>query len=72
MWDGDGRLMSVDSGSTWSATYNALGQQVERLASTWRMEILFDPFGGELGNYDGVGNAWWARNVTLGNRSLAI
>ncbi len=71
-WDAEGRLKSVDNGTTWSAVYNAFGHQVERSASTWRMEIVYDAFGQELGTYDGNGSAWWSRNVALGGRSIGI
>jgi len=54
-WDAEGRVASVDNGSTWSFTYNALGQRVQWGYSGGTNEQLFDPSGtwlGQVGGYD--------------------
>jgi RHS repeat-associated protein len=50
-WDAEGRVASVDSGSTWGFTYNALGQRVQWTYSNGAgaNQLLFDPAGGWLG-----------------------
>ena len=48
-WDAEGRVASVDSGSTWSFTYNALGQRVQWAYAGGADQHLFDPAGGWLG-----------------------
>jgi YD repeat-containing protein len=45
-WDAEERVASVDSGSTWSFTYNALGHRLQWAA----------PGGGETRLYDPEGN----------------
>jgi hypothetical protein len=35
-WDAEGRMVSVNGGSTWSATYNAFGQRVDSLLNVKR------------------------------------
>ncbi len=48
--DAEGRLSSVDSGSTWWARYNALGERAEWISSGEADQHLFDPWGTWLGN----------------------
>jgi RHS repeat-associated protein len=54
-WDAEGRVASVDSGSTWSFIYNALGERVQWAYSGGTNQQLFDPSGtwlGQVGSYD--------------------
>jgi RHS repeat-associated protein len=56
-WDAEGRVASVDSGSTWTFTYNALGERVQWAYSNGAgaNQQLFDPSGtwlGQVGSYD--------------------
>jgi RHS repeat-associated protein len=44
-WDAEGRLASVDSGSTATYTYNALGQRVEKKVGSAYTEIVYDGYG---------------------------
>jgi RHS repeat-associated protein len=62
-WDGEERLVQVDSGSTWSYTYNALGQRVEWLQPGVNNELLYDPAGNLVGNWGS-----WSL-VALGSRN---
>ncbi len=48
-WDAEGRVASVDNGSTWAFTYNALGGRVQWGYSGGVEQHLFDPNGGWLG-----------------------
>jgi YD repeat-containing protein len=49
-WDAEGRLISVDNGSTYMMTYNALGQRAELApASGNKNEYLYGASGDELG-----------------------
>ena len=50
-WDAEGRVASVDSGATWSFTYNALGERVQWAYSNGAgtNEDMFDPAGNWLG-----------------------
>jgi RHS repeat-associated protein len=48
-WDAEGRAATVDSGSTWSFTYNALGERAEWAHPGGADEHLFDPSGTWLG-----------------------
>jgi YD repeat-containing protein len=50
-WDGEGRVTSVDSGSTWSFTYNAVGDRVQWVSPGGTYEHMFDPKGAWLGIY---------------------
>ncbi len=74
-WDAEGRLSKVVQGATTYsiATYNAFGQVVETFYPGFnaKVEGLFDPFGQELGYYDGVGNSWWDRDIIVGGRMIA-
>ncbi len=69
-WDAEGRLAKVVQGATTYsiATYNAFGQVVETFYPGFnaKVEGLFDPLGQELGYYDGVGKAWWDRDIYRG------
>jgi RHS repeat-associated protein len=62
-WDAEERLVQVDSGSTWSYTYNALGQRVEWLQPGVNNELLYDPAGNLVGNWGS-----WSL-VPLGSRN---
>ncbi|MGD0693328.1 MAG: RHS repeat-associated core domain-containing protein [Terriglobia bacterium] len=48
-WDAEGRVVTVDSGSTRTFTYNALGERVEWAYPGGASEMLFDPSGAWLG-----------------------
>ncbi len=48
-WDAEGRVASVDGGSTWSFTYNALGDRVQWAYTGGADQHLFDPAGNWLG-----------------------
>ena len=48
-WDAEGRVASVNSGSTWTFTYNALGDRVQSTNSGGTSQYLFDPAGNWLG-----------------------
>jgi RHS repeat-associated protein len=63
-WDAEGRVASVDSGSTWAFTYNAVGNRVQWAYSGGTDEHLFDPAGNWLGNA-GEYSAVWRGNVAL-------
>ncbi len=68
-WDAEGRLISIDNGSTASITFNALGQRVYAnepsvfIGTYWR-----DPSGQFLG---GVSSGGWSAEVPFGGRLLA-
>jgi RHS repeat-associated protein len=49
-WDAEGRVSSVDSGSTASFTYNALGHRVQRNTDGY----FYDPEGNWLGTTGGI------------------
>jgi RHS repeat-associated protein len=65
-WDAEGRVASVDSGSTWSFTYNALGYRVQWASPSGGELHLFDPEGNWLGN----ANSYTL--VRFGERALVI
>jgi RHS repeat-associated protein len=44
-WDGEGRVASVDNGSTWTFTYNAVGDRVQWASPSETDQHLFDPAG---------------------------
>ena len=70
-WDAEGNLISVNGGSTWSATYNAFGQRVERISTCCgRTEELFDPAGQLLGHLNGANGVWWEEYVHFDGRLL--
>jgi YD repeat-containing protein len=69
-WDGEGRLNSVDNGSTWTFTYNALGERVKSHYGTdmnynW-WEYIYDAAGEVVGTTNRV--AWQQRMFPLGGR----
>jgi RHS repeat-associated protein len=49
-WDGEGRVASADSGSTWGFTYNAVGDRAQWAYTGGADQHLFDPSGTWLGN----------------------
>jgi len=48
-WDAEGRVSSVDSGSTWGFTYDAVGDRAQWAYSGGANQQMFDPNGGWLG-----------------------
>jgi len=64
-WDAEGRVSSVDSGSTWGFTYNALGERVQMAAPGGTQELMYDPYGGWLGVYGGYDILWWGDSAYL-------
>ncbi len=69
--DAKGRMVSVNGGSTWSATYNAFGRRVERISTgAGRTEDLFDPSGHLLGHLNGANGVWWEEYVHFDGRLL--
>jgi RHS repeat-associated protein len=65
-WDAEGRVSKVDSGSTWTFTYDALGDRVVWVSGGVTSNALFDPAGnwlGVAGSYD---------FVMLGSRPLLV
>jgi YD repeat-containing protein len=58
-WDAEGRVASVDSGSTWALTYNALGDRVQWVNSGGTYEHMFDPSGAWLGIYGALDILPW-------------
>ncbi len=65
-WDGEGRAASVDSGSTWGFTYNALGDRAQWAYTGGADQHLFDPAG------TWVGNAGSYTLVPLGGRYFVV
>jgi RHS repeat-associated protein len=65
-WDAEGRVASVDGGSTWSFTYNALGDRVQWAYSGGADQHFFDPEGNWLGNYGSLSL------VRFGDRALVV
>jgi RHS repeat-associated protein len=59
-YDAEGRLISVDSGSTASYVYNALGERVEKSVGGTYTEYVFDKDGNPLGenNRSGWTDTW--------------
>ncbi|MCJ7503877.1 MAG: RHS repeat-associated core domain-containing protein [Acidobacteriia bacterium] len=51
-WDAEGRLKSVDDGTTASYVYNALGQRVEKLVSSAYTEIVYGLGGQPIGYHN--------------------
>ena len=68
-WDGEGRVKSVDSGSTWTFTYDALGERVQMTNPSGTQYLAYDVAGnwimvfGEYGNYDVV--RWGGRMFSI-------
>jgi RHS repeat-associated protein len=65
-WDAEERVASVDGGSTWSFTYNALGHRVQWAYAGGADQHLFDPSGVWLGNVGEYSVVWW------GDKALAV
>ena len=65
-WDGEGRVASVDNGSTWTFTYDALGDRVQMTGPSGPQYLAYDVAGnwimvfGGYGNYDAVR---WGRRM---------
>lgn len=73
-WDAENRMVSVDSGSTATQNYNALGQRVERFLpnGSWTFDYLFGLGGEELGLYSAGTAAWFDQNVPMAGRVLVM
>ena len=70
-YDAEGRLASVDSGSTESYIYNALGQEVRFTTPNYTWDHVYDPAGAWIGRYSNGG--WPVSGVFhLGSRPFAI
>ena len=65
-WDGEGRVASVDNGSTWTFTYNAVGDRVQWASPSETDQHLFDPAG------HWVTNAGQFSVVRRGEGTLAV
>jgi RHS repeat-associated protein len=65
-WDAEGRLSSVDSGSTTQATYNALTQQVQRVVTGTTYDYLFGLDNRSMEVWKG--SQWWDAYVRLPGR----
>jgi RHS repeat-associated protein len=48
-WDAEGRMVSIDNGSTARYVYNALGQRVEKQLGSAYTEMVYDAFGSMTG-----------------------
>ncbi len=48
-WDAEGRVSKVDSGTTWTFTYDAVGDRVAWVSGGVTSDHLFDPAGNWLG-----------------------
>ncbi|HEV2499939.1 MAG TPA: RHS repeat-associated core domain-containing protein [Terriglobia bacterium] len=75
-WDAEGHLTTITQGGSAYSTsaYNANGQMVETVYPVFgndRTETLLDPFGRELGYYDGKMNAWFDRDFWVAGRMFA-
>jgi len=68
-WDAEGRMTSVDSGSTAAYVYNALGQRVEKNVGGVHTEIVYDGSGEPIG--ENQGGSWAVTFVNFGGRHLA-
>jgi RHS repeat-associated protein len=65
-WDAEERVKSVDSGSTWSFTYNAVGDRVQWARPGGTDQHIFDAAGTSLGVYGGWDVVW------MGGRVLTV
>jgi len=65
-WDAEGRVSKVDSGNTWTFTYDAVGDRVAWVSGGTTYDHLFDP----AGNWLGVAGSYSI--AMLGNRPLTI
>ncbi len=68
-WDAENRLKSVDTGSTASYTYNALGQRVEKLVGTAYTEVAYDASGEPVGENNRT--SWTQSYVPFAGRHVA-
>ncbi len=68
-WDAENRMKSIDSGSTATYTYNALGQRVEKLVGSTYTEYAYQASGEELGENNRT--SWTVRVVPFAGRHLA-
>jgi RHS repeat-associated protein len=68
-WDAEGRLRSVDSGSTATYTYNALGQRVEKKVGSTYTELAYDASGEPVGENNR--SVWPATYISFNGRHLA-
>ncbi len=68
-WDAENRLKSVDSGTTASYTYNALGQRVEKLVGSAYTETVYDRSGESLGENNRT--TWTQSFVPFNGRHVA-
>ena len=68
-WDAEGRVTSVDNGSTWTFTYDALGDRVQMTGPSGSQYLAYDVAGnwimvfGVYGNYDVV--RWGERMFSI-------
>ena len=70
-YDAEGRLASVDGGSTETYTYNVLGQQVRLTTPNYTWDHVYDAAGSWIGRYSNGG--WPVSGVFhLGSRPFAI
>ena len=70
-YDAEGRLATVDSGSTESYIYNALGQEVRFTTPNYTWDHVYDAAGSWIGRYSNGG--WPVSGVFhLGGRPFAI
>lgn len=68
-YDAEGRMVSVDNGSTATYVYNPLGQRVETSVSGTTMDYVFDTAGQPIGSHV---PAWWqAYYINFQGRHLA-
>jgi RHS repeat-associated protein len=68
-YDAEQRVTGANnSGSAWTATYNALGQAVQGTWPSGPVDVLWDPNGTWLGY---TGGGVWNATVNLGGRALA-
>jgi len=68
-WDAENRLNSIDSGSTATYIYNALGQRVEKNVRGAYTEYAYHPTGQELAENDRSG--WAVRVIPFAGRHIA-
>jgi RHS repeat-associated protein len=68
-WDAENRLKSIDSGSTATYTYNALGQRAEKLVGTTYTDYAYQASGEDLGENNRT--AWTVRVIPFAGRHLA-
>ncbi len=70
--DAEGRLIKALQGGTTisSATFDALGHQVERVVPTGTIDITFDPAGRTMGFFNGSSGTWTNQQVWAGGRLI--